>query len=112
MVPSDLKKGSAEVLILSLLEERPRHGYEIAQLIETQSNAELVLNTATLYPTLHALEKRGLIKGRWVESPGIRRRRHYHITAAGRTTLADQRATWERFVVAMTRVARLGEVPR
>jgi PadR family transcriptional regulator PadR len=109
MVPSDLKKGSAELLILSLLEARARHGYEIAQLVEAQSDAELVLNTATLYPTLHVLEKAGLIKGRWLESPGVRRRRYYRITAAGRRTLSDQRATWRRFVTALTRVAKLGE---
>jgi transcriptional regulator len=111
MVPSDLKKGSAELLILTLLEDRARHGYEIAQLVEVQSNAELVLNTATLYPTLHLLEKSGLIKGRWLEAPGVRRRRYYRITAAGRRTLADQRATWQRFVTALTRVARLSEGP-
>jgi PadR family transcriptional regulator PadR len=112
MVPSDLKKGSAQMLILSLLEERSRHGYEIAQLIEARSGAEITVNSATLYPTLHALEKAGLIKGRWLEQAGTRRRRHYQITAAGRRTLTDQRATWQRFLTALNRVARIGEVPQ
>jgi len=112
MVPSDLKKGSAELLILSLLEERSRHGYDIAQMIEARSEAEITVNTATLYPTLHALEKGGLIKGRWLEQAGARRRRHYHITAAGRRALVDQRATWQRFLVALNRVARIGEIPQ
>lgn len=112
MVSSDLKKGSAELLILALLEERARHGYEIAQMIEARSEAEITVNSATLYPTLHALEKGGLIKGRWLEKTGARRRRYYQITAAGRRMLADQRATWQRFFVALNRVARIGGAPQ
>lgn len=112
MVPSDLKKGSAELLVLALLEERSRHGYEIAQMIETRSEAEITVNSATLYPTLHTLEKAGLIKGRWLEQPGTRRRRYYQITAAGRRTLRDQRATWQRFLLALNRVAKIGDVPQ
>jgi transcriptional regulator len=107
MLASDLKKGSAELLILSLLEERSRHGYDIAQMIEARSGAEITVNSATLYPTLHALVKAGFIKGRWLEQPGTRRRRHYQITASGRRTLAEQRATWQRFLNALSRVAGL-----
>ncbi len=110
MVPSDLKKGSAELLVLALLEERQRHGYEIAQMIEARSESEITVNSATLYPTLHALEKSGLITGRWLEQPGTRRRRYYRITAAGRRTLEAQRATWQRFLVALHRVAGIGGV--
>src|SRR5256885_6080220 len=79
----ELKKGSAELLILSLVEDRPRHGYEIGQLIELRSRGALRFNVASLYPLLYRLEKRGWIRGRWVEKPGQRRRRYYRLTPAG-----------------------------
>jgi PadR family transcriptional regulator PadR len=109
MLASEVKKGSAEVLILGVLEARPRHGYDIARQIETLSDGAITFNSATLYPTLYRLEQRGLIKGRWVEKPGQRRRRFYRITAAGRAALGEQRSSWQRFVEALTRVARIGE---
>ena len=109
MLASEVKKGSAEVLILGVLEARQRHGYDIARQIETLSDGAITFNSATLYPTLYRLEHRGLIKGRWVEKPGQRRRRFYRITAAGRAALGEQRSSWQRFVEALTRVARIGE---
>src|SRR6516162_9708970 len=66
----ELKKGSAELLILSLLETRARHGYEISQLIEQRSEGTLKFNVASFYPLLYRLEKRGWIDGQWVEKPG------------------------------------------
>jgi len=101
----ELKKGSAGFLILSLIEERPRHGYEIAKLIEQRSGGVLRFHVASLYPTLYRLEKRGLILGRWIEKAGQRRRRYYRITPAGRKMLAGQRTTWEQFFVAIRRVS-------
>jgi transcriptional regulator len=109
LLASEVKKGSAEVLILGVLEARQRHGYDIARQIETLSDGAITFNSATLYPTLYRLEQRGLIKGRWVEKPGQRRRRFYRITAAGRAALGEQRSSWQRFVEALTRVARIGE---
>ncbi|MGE5324605.1 MAG: PadR family transcriptional regulator [Actinomycetota bacterium] len=100
----ELKKGSAELLILSLLEARPRHGYEISQLIESQSGGAISFNIASFYPLLYRLEKRGWIQGRWVEKSGQRRRRYYRLTAAGRQMLAQQRNTWLQFVAAMQRI--------
>jgi len=105
----ELKKGSAIFLILSLIEERPRHGYDIGKLIETRSGGVLKFHVASLYPTLYRLEKRGLIHGRWIEKAGQRRRRYYRITPAGRKMLASQRSTWEQFFVAMKRVAAFSE---
>src|SRR3982751_2968530 len=96
----DLKKGSAELLILSLLEDRPRHGYEIGHLIELRSRGALRFNVASLYPLLYRLEKRGWIRGRWVEKPGQRRRRYYRLTPAGKKVLAAQREGWRDFVEA------------
>ncbi len=103
----ELKKGSAELLILSLLEGRARHGYEISQVIETRSEGSLRFNIASLYPLLYRLEKRGWIQGTWVEKPGQRRRRYYRLTAAGRRMLKQQRSTWLEFVTAMQRITGL-----
>src|SRR3954447_5981460 len=100
----ELKKGSAELLILSLDEDRPRHGYEIGQLIELRSQGALRFNVASLYPLLYRLEKRGWIRGRWVEKAGQRRRRYYRLTAAGRKILARQREGWQEFVGAISRI--------
>src|SRR4051812_34705237 len=100
----ELKKGSAELLILSLVEDRPRHGYDIGQLIELRSQGLLRFNVASLYPLLYRLEKRGWIKGRWVEKPGQRRRRYYRLTSAGKKVLANQREGWVEFVTAISRI--------
>jgi transcriptional regulator len=102
-----LRKGSAEVLILSMIEERDRHGYEIARLIEDRSRGVLRFHIASFYPLLYQLERRGLIKGRWVEKAGQRRRRYYRITPQGRAVLANQRSRWEHFILALSHVARL-----
>src|ERR687890_2807288 len=100
----ELKKGSAELLILSLVEDRPRHGYEIGTLIEQRSGGLLRFNVASLYPLLYRLERRGWIQGRWVEREGQRRRRYYRLTAEGRRVLAAQRNTWREFVEAIGRI--------
>jgi PadR family transcriptional regulator PadR len=104
MGDQDLKKGSAELLILSLLEVRARHGYEISKLIEARSGGVVRFNVASLYPLLYRLEKRGWVQGRWVEKAGQRRRRYYRLTAEGRKVLARQRTTWEAFVGAINRI--------
>jgi len=101
----ELKKGSAELLILSLVEARPRHGYDLAKLIESRSGGRLRFNIASLYPLLYRLERRGWIQGRWVEKAGERRRRFYRLTAEGRRVLAAQRTGWRTFVAAINRVA-------
>jgi transcriptional regulator len=100
----ELKKGSAELLILSLVETRPRHGYEICKLIDARSDGVLKFNVASLYPLLYRLEKRGWIQGRWVEKAGQRRRRYYKLTREGRKVLAAQRNGWEAFVAAINRI--------
>lgn len=100
----ELKKGSAELLILSLLDARPRHGYDLSKLIETRSGGQLKFHIDSLYPLLYRLEERGWIKGAWVEKPDERRRRVYKVTPEGRRVLAEQRKTWEAFVEAVRRV--------
>jgi transcriptional regulator len=100
----ELKKGSAELLILSLLEHRPRHGYEISKLIEARSEGVLRFNVASFYPLLYRLEQRGFIEGRWVEKAGQRRRRYYRLTAQGKKMLKEQRSMWRDFVNAMNQI--------
>ncbi len=100
----ELKKGSLELLVLSVLAHGPRHGYEIGRLIELGSGGHLTFRITTLYPVLYRLENRGLIAGRWVERAGERRRCYYRLTEAGRTALAEQREQWEAFAAAVGRV--------
>jgi len=104
MFDRELKKGSAELLILSLVESRPRHGYEISKLIEERSGGVLKFNVASFYPLLYRLEKRGFLEGHWVEKAGQRRRRYYRLTAQGRKVLKEQRNTWAEFVNAINRI--------
>src|ERR671928_1203200 len=99
----ELKKGSAELLILALVEDGPRHGYEVGTLIEQRSGGLLRFNVASLYPLLYRLEKRGWIQGRWVEKPGQRRRRYYKLSGEGKKVLESQRSTWREFVEAINR---------
>jgi PadR family transcriptional regulator, regulatory protein PadR len=106
-ISRELKRGSTEILILALIEDRPRHGYEIARLIGERSEGGIVYHVASLYPTLYRLEERGLVEGRWVEKPGQRRRRYYRLLPEGRKVLASQRSVWETFVVALDRVVKL-----
>lgn len=111
----ELKRGSAELLILALLEEQERHGYQIAQLIAERSEGVITFHVTSLYPTLYRLEEKGLIEGRWVEKHHLRqgsggqavgrRRRYYRLTPGGRGVLAKQRAVWAAFSAALTRVA-------
>jgi PadR family transcriptional regulator, regulatory protein PadR len=101
MLARELKKGSAELIVLSIVEARAKHGYEIGKLIESRSGGELKFHVASLYPLLYRLEERGWLRGRWVEKPGQRRRRFYSLTPDGRRVLERQRETWRRFVHSM-----------
>jgi PadR family transcriptional regulator len=101
MLDRELKKGSAELIILSIVEPRARHGYEISKLIEARSAGQLKFHVASLYPLLYRLEERGWLQGKWVEKPGQRRRRFYGLTGEGRRVLTRQRDTWKTFVNAM-----------
>jgi len=108
MLDRDLKRGSTEMLIMAMVEDRPRHGYEIGKLIEQRSEGVLQFHVASLYPLLYRLERRGWLEGRWVEKAGQRRRRYYRLTTTGRTVLAEQRSGWQAFVEAINRITRPG----
>jgi PadR family transcriptional regulator len=105
MLTPEIKKGSAEFLVLSLLDHEPRHGYELSKLIAARSGGVLTFHVASLYPLLYRMEARGWIGGRWVEKPGERRRRYYRITALGKRTLDAQRESWREFVTAVASIA-------
>jgi len=102
---AEAKKGSAEIVILAVVDEEAHHGYEIAKLIEERTRGDLTFTLASLYATLYRMEDRGWIRGRWIEKAGQRRRCHYRITDAGRRVLAEQRADWAKFVAALGEVA-------
>jgi DNA-binding PadR family transcriptional regulator len=101
----EAKKGSAELVILAIVEHESHHGYEIGKLIEARTGGSLRFTLASLYATLYRLEDRGWIRGRWIERAGQRRRCHYRITEAGRRVLGEQRADWGRFLAALGQVA-------
>lgn len=104
MFGRELKKGSAEMMVLALLEPRPRHGYELCKLIEQRSRGSVTFHIASLYPLLYRMEERGWISGAWLEKPGERRRRFYRLTRDGRKALRAQRKTWDAFVAAIGRI--------
>jgi transcriptional regulator len=105
MIQREIKKGSAELLILALVEHHAKHGYELCKLIESRSKGVLRFHVASLYPLLYRLEERQLIEGRWVEKAGQRRRRYYRITPEGRRVLVVHRRTWKEFIAAVNRIA-------
>ena len=101
---NELTRGSAELMILASIEERARHGYEIAKLIDDKSTGVLRFHVASLYPMLYRMERRGWLEGKWVEKAGQRRRRYYKLTNAGRKVLGEQRASWQELLSALQRV--------
>ena len=102
---AELKMGTTPFLILALLEVEPRHGYELSKLIESRSHGVVRIHAASLYPLLYRMEEERWIEGRWVEKPGQRRRRYYHITAEGERQLRAQRGEWAAFVRAIGQLA-------
>jgi PadR family transcriptional regulator PadR len=107
IVEAAARKGSAELLILSSLEDGQLHGYDIAREISRRSGGLLTFHVASLYPLLYKLEDRNWIAGRWVEKTGQRRRRCYRLTAEGKRALAAQRGRWSSFVSALSKAAGL-----
>jgi PadR family transcriptional regulator, regulatory protein PadR len=105
MLAAELKKGTTPLLVLSLLEVEPRHGYELSKLITSKSRGVVCVHAASLYPLLYGLEKKKWIEGRWVEKAGQRRRRYYRLTQSGRRQLEAQRQSWTEFVRAVSQVA-------
>ena len=110
MFSPEMKKGSVDLLLLSLLEDQDRHGYEIGKLIEERSGGKLQFRISSLYPVLCRMEERGWIKGRWVEKAGERRRRFYRLTDKGREALEREKRTWNEFTLAVSLVVEPNNV--
>ena len=106
MIASGIKHGTAELAVLSVLQDGPLHGYEMAQRIERQTQGSLRFTLASLYPLLYRLEKRGWVRGAWETSSSGRRRRCYRLTPAGRKELAPIRAEWSELFRALKRLTK------
>lgn len=104
-VEQEVKRGSAELAILSVLSRSHLHGYEIARQIEQQSGGTLSFDMASLYPMLYRLERQGYIKGQWETVLNGRRRRCYQLTAEGRKRLHPLRKQWRMFFEALDALA-------
>lgn len=104
MFNPDLKRGSLELLILSVLETGPHHGYDIGKKLEQVSGGRIEFRASTLYSILYRMEDREWIKGRWVERRGERRRCYYNLTARGSTELESQKAEWRAFAAVVNQV--------
>ena len=107
---TELKRGSADLMILAVLEQRARHGYEIAKLIDDRSGGVLRFHVASLYPMLYRMERRGWIDGKWIEKTGQRRRRYYRLTPQGKKVLLEQRTSWHELLSALQRVAKIDPI--
>jgi len=107
---TELKRGSADLIILAVLEQRARHGYEIAKLIDDRSDGVLRFHVASLYPMLYRMERRGWIDGKWIEKSGQRRRRYYRLTPQGKKVLLEQRTSWRELLSALQRVAKIDPI--
>ena len=104
MFNKELKKGSLELLILSVLQGHPLHGYEIGKLLEQRSGGQLAFPVSTLYSILYRMEDRGWINGRWDEKKGQRRRCYYALTPKGRKVLTQQQQEWKAFTAVVNDV--------
>ena len=103
-VNAQIKRGSAELAVLTLLAEHPLHGYEIAKQIEAQTEGVLRFDMASLYPMLYRLERKNWLKAEWQTLPNGRRRRCYRLTPSGRKQIAPLRAEWRAFFHALQSV--------
>src|SRR6266571_7725455 len=97
----ELLQGTLDMLILRTLQWGPEHGHGIGQAIRTQSEGLLKVETGSLYPALHRLEKRGWLKSEWDVSDANQRAKYYRLTAAGKTQLSRERDRWKRMTTAI-----------
>ena len=108
-VSPQIKRGSAELAVLAVLEEGPLHGYEIAKRIREQTGDVITFDVAALYPMLYSMEKRGWVQAAWEETSSGRRRRCYRLTADGKRRLQPLRQEWRGFFRALNRLARFSD---
>jgi transcriptional regulator len=109
MVGAGIKRGTAELAILSVLETGELHGYEIARRIERETRGKLRFTLASLYPLLYRMEKRGWVRGEWQIAESGRRRRRYRLTSAGKKKIAPLRAEWSELFRALRQLAKVAD---
>src|SRR5688500_2375208 len=102
MFKNEIKKGTVQLIVLSLVERQPMYGYEIIQHVHKQTDGTFKWNEAALYPTLYRLEGSGLLSSYWEDAPGRRRRKYYSLTPKGKRALATQRAEWQTISALVT----------
>jgi len=105
MIRTELKRGTAELAILSVLEQGPLHGYQIGRRIAEESGGALQFTLAALYPLLYRMERRGWLRAEWQTGESGKRRRCYQLTPRGRKMLKPMRAEWAELFRVMRRVA-------
>ena len=97
----ELVKGSIDSLLLCLIAQQPKYGYQIIKELEEKSEGYFKFKEGTLYPALHRLERAGLILGKWEMLPSGQQRKYYHITDKGLSILVERRGQWQDFLTAM-----------
>jgi PadR family transcriptional regulator PadR len=107
MIAPGIKRGTAELAVLSVLEDGPLHGYEVARRIEEQTHGSLRFTLASLYPLLYRLEKRGCLRGAWETGGTGRRRRSYRLTPEGKKKLAPIRREWAELFRALKQLTKV-----
>lgn len=103
---TDVLRGSLDMLVLKTLSLQSTHGWGISQRIQQMSKGMFEINQGSLYPALQRMEKDGLITSEWGTTDHNRRARFYHITAAGRRALNEERESWKRFAAGLDAVLR------
>jgi PadR family transcriptional regulator, regulatory protein PadR len=101
MPPLDLLQGTLDMLVLQTLQWGPQHGYAIAQTIRARSSEALKVETGSLYPALHRLERQGWVKAEWGVTDANQRAKYYRLTATGKRQLLEERDRWAQLVAAI-----------
>ena len=109
MIGTGVKRGTAELAILSVLESGALHGYEIARRIERQTRGKLRFTLASLYPLLYRMESKGWLRAEWQVSANGRKRRCYRVTASGKKRLVPLRAEWSELFQALRQLGKVAD---
>ncbi len=101
---TELIKGTLSLIVLTLLSRRPMYGYEIVATVREETDGVFEWKAGSLYPSLHKLEKGGMILGQWEGAPDSRQRKYYRLTEAGRTALAEKEESWSQLSTAIGQI--------
>lgn len=107
-IDKSLQTGSTTMLLLKLLEDGDKYGYQMIEQLERRSNNVFALKAGTLYPLLHGLEERGLLQSYEQTAETGRKRKYYSLTKAGRKLLVTKEQEWRTFATAVNQVLQGG----